>query len=294
MVSKQTSSVTTLTVSDLESQMEALGVSCWDFAYPTGKCSLPPVKNCCFTAESKSTSRKARGEHKSKHQERQVTSGATAETAVCGLQADPSDDRQYSTTSITKSRSQQHHHHHHHHSSKSHKSASKHQTRSSTSNPELRTYLLSCPTVASIIYPQTYTTISSLLLTPQTMLVFLVPQSNILCPKVCELMRLPRAAGSGIRILPVPPEIEMRVVCDDYDGDGDCDRDRDADGAEGCMLPAVSIADVLAVEEVVTKILKNTPAKAFDGYIAFEDDRAAWTFLHRVGKGVKGASRKGC
>ncbi|OAP57576.1 hypothetical protein AYL99_08314 [Fonsecaea erecta] len=269
-VPKQTVSTTTLNITDLESQMEALGVSCWDFAYPTGRCSLPPVKNCCFTSEPKCSSRKARVEHKSKHQERLVAGGATTETVLSALQADPADDRQCSTT--TKSRSQ----HHHHHSSKGHKNSSKHQHRSS--NPELRTYLLSCPTVASIIYPQTYTTISTLLLTPQTQLVLLVPQSNIVCPKVCELMRLPRAGSSGIRILPVPAEIEMRAICDE-------------ESANGSSLP-VSIADVLAVEEVVTKIVKNTPAKAFDGYIAFEDDRAAWTFLDRVGKGVKSASRK--
>ncbi|EXJ70297.1 uncharacterized protein A1O5_06365 [Cladophialophora psammophila CBS 110553] len=275
MVSKQHAPAT-LNTTDLTAQMEALGVSCWDFAYPTGRCSLPPVKNCCFTSDVKAASRKAaRGEHRSKHQERPVSNGATATEAVVsgGQQVDyQADDRHYSSTKARPQYQQQHHHH-----SKSHKGANKHQQRS-VGNAEQRTYLLSCPTVASIIYPQTHTTISSLLLTPHTQLVFLVPQSNILCPKVCELMHLPRAAGSGLRILPVPPEIEMRIVCES-DGDGS--------GNGGCDAQAISIADVLAVDEVVAKVLKNTPATAFDGYIAFEDDRAAWTFLHRVGRGVK-------
>ncbi|KIW88629.1 uncharacterized protein Z519_10675 [Cladophialophora bantiana CBS 173.52] len=295
MASKQ-HAPTTMNTIDLTAQMEALGVSCWDFAYPTGRCSLPPVKNCCFTTDVKAASRKAaRGEHRSKHQERLVSNGAIATEAIVsdGQQADhQGDEGRYSSTKSRpqyQQQQQQHHHHHHHHHhhyhhNKSHKSANKHQQRS-VSNTEQRTYLLSCPTVASIIYPQTHTTISSLLLTPHTQLVFLVPQSNILCPKVCELMHLPRAGGSGLRILPVPPEIEMRIVCES-DGEGS--------GNGGCDAQAISIADVLAVDEVVAKVLKNTPATAFDGYIAFEDDRAAWTFLRRVGRGVKcaGAPKK--
>ncbi|KIY01498.1 uncharacterized protein Z520_03050 [Fonsecaea multimorphosa CBS 102226] len=280
MVAKQTtSSTTTVNIADLESHMETLGVSCWDFAYPTGKCALPAVQNCCPVSDAKSTTRKAaRAEHKSKHQ-----SAANTETVMSGLQADQADDRQYSMSS-TKSRSQ-HHHHHHHKSSSKHHHRSRSNNNNNSSTLEVRTYLLSCPTVASIIYPQTYTTISTLLQTPSTQLVLLVPQSNIVCPKVCELMRLPRTAGSGIRVLPVPPEIEMRTTTTTCDDNGDV--------AECESIS--NIADALAVDEVVTKILKNTPTRHFDGYIAFEDDRAAWTFLDRVGKGVKkGASRKGC
>jgi len=53
-----------------------------------------------------------------------------------------------------------------------------------------------------------------------------------------------------------------------------------------------SIADVVSVQAIVEKVLKNTKARSFDGYIAFEDEREAWTFLEHVGKGVKSAAKK--
>ncbi|OAL40159.1 hypothetical protein AYO20_00579 [Fonsecaea nubica] len=320
----------------LHSKMEALGVSCWDFAYPTGKCPLPPVKNCSFAsteAKSAPSPRRARGERRFKHEDL-VTSGraggaemvmVAAAAVVSGLGPDDVGDGgqcpwQISTTG-TRSRSRsrtQHHHdsHQHHDGTKTHKNGTSkhhhhhhhhhnHQQQPRSTTAELRTYLLSCPTIPSITYPHTHTTISTLLLTPRTQLVLLVPQSNILCPKVCELMRLPRAGGSGICILPVPPEIEMRVVTDadtdtnpdpntataaelefEFESDGKVHLNGASDSAREHISTAMSIIDALAVDEVVAKILKNTPARAFDGYVAFEDERAAWTFLHRVGRGV--------
>ncbi|KIW78122.1 hypothetical protein Z517_07955 [Fonsecaea pedrosoi CBS 271.37] len=315
------------------SNMEALGVSCWDFAYPTGKCSLPPVKNCSFAAKEKSatTPRRARGERRFKHEDL-VTSGcaggaemvmvaAAAAVVASGLGPDDMGDGgqcQWQTSSTgtrsrSRSRTQHHGHHdsHHHDSTKPHTNGTSkhhhhhhhnHQPQPRNTTTELRTYLLSCPTIPSITYPHTYTTISTLLLTPRTQLVLLVPQSNILCPKVCELMRLPRAGGSGICILPVPPEIEMRVVTDadtnpntdsdtatefTFESDSKVHPNGASDSAREHISTAMSIIDALAVDEVVGKILKNTPARAFDGYVAFEDERAAWTFLHRVGRGVR-------
>ncbi|OAG39578.1 hypothetical protein AYO21_06222 [Fonsecaea monophora] len=315
------------------SNMEAQGVSCWDFAYPTGKCSLPPVKNCSFAAKEKSatTPRRARGERRFKHEDL-VTSGcaggaemvmvaAAAAAVVSGLGPDDMGDGgqcQWQTSSTgtrsrsrSQSRTQHHAHHdiHHHDGTKSHKNGTSkhhhhhhhnHQQQPRNTTTELRTYLLSCLTIPSITYPHTYTTISTLLLTPRTQLVLLVPQSNILCPKVCELMRLPRAGGSGICILPVPSEIEMRVVTDtnpntdsdtatefEFESDSKVHLNGASDSAREHISTAMSIIDALSVDEVVAKILKNTPAKAFDGYVAFEDERAAWTFLHRVGRGVK-------
>lgn len=46
------------------------------------------------------------------------------------------------------------------------------------------------------------------------------------------------------------------------------------------------------VAEVVRKIVKYTKARSFDGYLVFEDDRASWQFLERVGKGVKEVCKK--
>jgi len=74
-------------------------------------------------------------------------------------------------------------------------------------------------------------------------------------------MRLPPATGSSIRILPVEPKVWAN--------------------------PDKGIDMVSGVEEVVGKIVKNTKVKAFDGFMSFEEDREAWTFLDAVGKGVK-------
>jgi len=218
----------TAQVSEPESPMEILGISCWDFAYEGGKCTLPPTKNCCL---SKSPN--------PKHHEKFIAQ--TVAPAYDVLRGEQPQGK-----------------------SKKH---SKH----AGEKAESRTYLLSSPTPMSITYPQTKTTISSLLASPNMKLVYLVPQSNIVCPKVCELMRLPRAANSSFQVLPVPPEIEMV-----YGGKDSC-----------------SMADDIGVQEVVAKVLKNTKTRKFDGFIAFEEEREAWTFLERVGKGVQSAAKKG-
>ncbi|OCT44113.1 hypothetical protein CLCR_00709 [Cladophialophora carrionii] len=226
MVSKH--SAITVQVTELESQMETLGVSCWDFAYPTGKCDPAPARSCCFSTAPKS-----------KQQGR------------------------FASHSIAPACDISHGGHH--------RQKSKKQSKHAGEILESRAYLLSSPTPVSITYPQTKTTISTLLSQPNTKLIYLVPQANIVCPKVCELMRLPRAVGSSFQILPVPPEIEMK-----------------AGGKESC-----SISDIIAVQDVVRKILKDTKTRKFDGYIAFEEEREAWTFLEHVGKGVKCSATKG-
>jgi len=55
----------------------------------------------------------------------------------------------------------------------------------------------------------------------------------------------------------------------------------------------VNTVEKANVAEVVRKIVKYTKTKNFDGYLVFEEDRASWQFLERVGKGVIAASRKG-
>ncbi|KIW72859.1 hypothetical protein PV04_01023 [Phialophora macrospora] len=223
MVFKQ--STITVQITEPESQMETPGVSCWDFAYPTGKCDLAPGKSCFFSRSPKSN-----------HHERSM-----AHTVA------PSCDTLHGEQSRQKNKKQ------------------------SKKTSGSRTFLLSSPTPISITFPQTKTTISTLLSQPNTKLIYLVPQSYIVCPKVCELMRLPRAAGSSFQVLPVPPEIEMKA--------GGHDRS--------------SITDVIAVQEVVEKVLKNTKVRSFDGFIAFGDEREAWTFLEHVGRGVKCSAKKG-
>ncbi len=55
----------------------------------------------------------------------------------------------------------------------------------------------------------------------------------------------------------------------------------------------VNTVEKANVAEVVRKIVKYTKTKNFDGYLVFEEDRASWQFLERVGKGVIAAVRKG-
>lgn len=281
---------------------------------------------------------------------------------------------------------------------------------------EPRTYLLSSPTAESVAYSQTYATIATLLMSPVTQLVYLVPQSYVMSGRVCEMSRLPRASGSGIQVLPVPERFVMRAnsssssrddqdledcdckyacsrgqgeqtKCHDEKWDANCsetrwrehnqnrfsdchrkeagDRfsefsrkeemeyhqnknwktrkeeaqieepDRDAsssdDGECACESdceceiegrPETGYAatsttgqhsavgsdrnqqsastprgdhdddEKTAVNEVVRKVLRYTRARAFDGYLAFEPDRASWTFLERVGRGVKHVSER--
>ncbi|KAJ9608999.1 hypothetical protein H2200_006770 [Cladophialophora chaetospira] len=230
MVSRSPSSVTTLVNSEPERQVESPGVSCWDFAYSEGKCSLlSDIKTCQLSKESMP-----------KPHERFLTQTiAPANDALHGGQQ-------------TKQKSKKH-------------------SKKAAEEVPSRTYLLSSPTLDSIIFPHTKTTISTLLSQPNTKLIYLVPQSNIVCPVVCALMRLPRASGSSFQVLPVMPEIDMKCG-----GDGRC-----------------PIADAVGVQDVVEKVLKNTKSRSFDGYISFEEEREAWTFLERVGKGVMSAAKKG-
>ena len=85
-------------------------------------------------------------------------------------------------------------------------------------------------------------------------------------------MRSPKAVGSSIQILPVPPEIQMTCA-----------------GKGACELIDV---EALGVQEVVKKVLKNTKVRSFDGYISFEEERGAWMFLESVGRVVKGEAKK--
>ncbi|KIV79267.1 hypothetical protein PV11_06835 [Exophiala sideris] len=145
---------------------------------------------------------------------------------------------------------------------------------------EARTYLLSCPSTASLTYPQTYTTISTMLLQPRTQLILLVPQVYIASSIVCDISRLPRAGGSYIQVLPMPEVLALV---------GTKDQTSSGSESENEKPDAVDMANVV---EMVRKIVKYTKARQFDGYLVFEDDRRSWTFLKRVGDGVKAASRK--
>lgn len=130
-------------------------------------------------------------------------------------------------------------------------------------------------------------TISSLLATPNTKIVYLVPQFNIVCPKVCAMMRLPRAKGVSFQVLPVPPEIIMACASASSEENDDDDSDEQE---KTKSEPRYSITDVLAIQEVAAKVVKNTKVRRFDGYMAFVEERDAWTFLELVGKKVSEAA----
>ena len=226
--SKYSSSTTLVVASEIESQEGDRGVSCWDFAYPSGKCSSLPLNSSCDCSKDKRSK--------------------CSPSVYCHATA--------STYEKSREQSQQ---------------KNKKQSKHVPDKAGTKTYLLSSPTSISITYPQTKTTISALLSQPNTRVIYLVPQSNIVCPIVCALMRLPRAYGSSFQVLPVPTEIDMKC------------------GGEGrCWF-----ADIAAVEEIVQKVLKNTKTRSFDGYISFEEERDAWTFLERIGQRVKAAPTKG-
>jgi hypothetical protein len=144
---------------------------------------------------------------------------------------------------------------------------------SQSSKFDTKTYLLSAPTPESILNPYTDDTIRTLLAQSQTKLILLVPQCSIVCPKVCEFMRLNHATGSSIQVIPVEPEVTMTYT-PRYHMDNDDQH-------------IVSAKDDANVAQVVKKILKVTKINAFDAYIAFEEEREAWCFLDVVGKGVR-------
>lgn len=164
------------------------------------------------------------------------------------------------------------------------KSKSKHHSQDSLdASASQRTYLLSIPRADSVYCNQMREIVSTLLLTPQTQLVLLVPQSHIVCERMCDLGRLSKAPGSGLRILPVPCEIPMEysgmIGMDDDDG-----------GSQGHSTYFENPLELLAVQEIAAKVFKCTKFKRFDGYLAFEDERASWVFLEKVGKAVAGLS----
>lgn len=135
-----------------------------------------------------------------------------------------------------------------------------------------RSYLLSFPNPSCTYYRYVVATVSTMLMTPYTHLVLLVPQTDIVCPKICALSRLPKAAGSGIRILPVPPSTIMECLSGHNDEGGD-----DGDGR---------IYDMVEVGNMAKRISKYAKVKSFDGYLPLQESRACWTFLEKVGKEV--------
>lgn len=241
-------------------ELETPGIACWDFAYPTGKCSLPSsmTMNCCFSRQ-----------HTAKAKPSAV---APAHEALKDSQQSRPQPRPHQKTQKTRK-----------HSSLSLSSSSS--KSDSSDSGDSKTYLLSSPTQDSILNLHTQDTISSLLTTPNTKIVYLVPQFNIVCPKVCAMMRLPRAKGTSFQVLPVPPEIIMTCSSapNEYDDDSD---EQEKTKSE----PRYSITDVLAIQEVAAKVVKNTKVRHFDGYMAFVEEREAWTFLELVGKKVSEAA----
>ncbi|KAI1628989.1 hypothetical protein EDD37DRAFT_31215 [Exophiala viscosa] len=203
--------------------MATQGISCWDFAYSTGKCSLTCERNCIDSRKKSSRFRKQQSK----------------------------DD---TNTSIFRKLKQD--------------------------SIDARTYLLSCPSTASLRFPQTYTTISTMLLQPRTQIVLLVPQVYIASSTVCDISRLPRAGGSYIQVLPMPEVLGLNGV------------NAESLSSSDSEYETPDSADMSNVVEMVRKIVKYTKARRFDGYLDFEDDRKSWTFLKRVGDGVKATSRK--
>ncbi|KAK6366963.1 hypothetical protein LTS17_010514 [Exophiala oligosperma] len=262
--------------------MECPGVSCWDFAYAAGPC---PLSSSTASLTSTTTPR----EHTVTANKRNSTARRAHNTpSPCpSSPKDTSSCRPDSPRSFLLS--------YRHNKQKS--SSLKHDNAATTSTTvlESRTYLLSCPTSRSVTYPHTYTTISTLLSQPRNQIILLVPQNNIVCPRVCELSRLPRSGGSCLQILPIPEVVGMAygeeaAVCSPPESG--CESDSGGGGGGvGDVLTDKEWSDV-NVAEVVRKITKYTKARSFDGYLVFEDDRAKWQFLERVGKGVKEACKK--
>jgi hypothetical protein len=240
---------------------EYQNIAVWDFAYPNGESGLQSGKALMnsFTTQEidpRTPHRKNRSESAKSFTSVIVGSLHPASSTATDTRCDKS-----SSKSKSKSKSKRHH-----------------LERQEPSQTQ-KTYLLSIPNTARVYCGQMKSTIATLLLTPHTQLVLLVPQSHIVCQKMCDLGRLPKASGSGLRILPVPPEIVMEsrigaVIGEDY-----------ATSLERNL-------EMLAVEEIATKVVKCTKVRRFDGYLAFEDERASWMFLERVGKAVAGLSEK--
>ncbi|KIX06445.1 uncharacterized protein Z518_04421 [Rhinocladiella mackenziei CBS 650.93] len=255
MKSKSSSSTTCI-----EAKMESLGIACWDFAYPTGRCSLTAT-----SSKKNRVAMRTRRKSKTKPIPAPHPCVLRAEGMPAKVEDEDEDERDVADTpGLIEGKTEQR------------ASWQAHRTKSDRTASETRTYLLSSPTISSISYPQTQTTISTLLMTPHTQLIYLVPQSHITSTRVCEISRLPRAGGSAIQVLPVSPSYSMS-------------------GERQCTTTdsMVSDTEMDGLDGVVNKVLKYTKARVFDGYLAFEDDRDSWTFLEKVGKGVKKAADGG-
>jgi len=251
----------------------------WDFAYSTGACGLPTSKVSplnMFTTEDSETNRQPPTPRKQQRSESGksfssiITNGfhpASSTTAEACNDAGKSNSLKWKIKTKAKAKSKHH--------------------RQDRQEPQQsqRTYLLSIPHADRVYCNQMKESVSTLLLTPHTQVVLLVPQSHIVCPRMCELGRLPKAIGSGLRILPVPAEILMECssvnVIEYHDK-----------GSENSMYFENQL-EMLAVQEIAAKVVRCTKVKHFDGYLAFEDDRASWVFLERVGKTVAGLSSSG-
>jgi len=232
--------------------LESWGVACWDWAYPSGRC------NASAARESTPSRLKSRSKLAVKLQNSLGAKGPNVPIAPPGVEETQMntrpDDRPKTNPSLAS------------------RKAGK--TGPAGTTMKTRTYLLSTPTRASVMYPQTHTTIAALLLTPRTLLILLVPARFMMSSRVCEFSRLPRAGGSMIQVLPLDTLSA---------GAGDVEA---ADEDQAGLLTA-------GPDGVARTITKYTKARTFDGYLAFEDDRHDWQFLEAVGKAVKAAAKKG-
>ncbi|KAK5063169.1 hypothetical protein LTR84_005245 [Exophiala bonariae] len=257
----------------------------WDFAYSTGSYGMATGKatlwNTFTTQEPELNSRTATHRKQQPSESKKSISSiivnslhpASATTSAT-VQVCPDAGKSSSLRSRFKTKA---------HSN----SKSKHHSRDSQdASASQRTYLLSIPRADRVYCTQMREIVSTLLLTPQTQLVLLVPQSHIVCERMCDLGRLSKAPGSGLRILPVPCEIPMEYG-------GMSGMDDDDEGSQGGSTYFENPLEMLAVQEIAAKVLKCTKFRRFDGYLAFEDERASWVFLERVGKAVAGLSPAG-
>lgn len=235
---------------------EYQNIAVWDFAYPKGQCGLQNGK----TSFNNFTTLEI--DPRTPHRKPRSTSAKSFASIIV--------DNLYSASSTTEGTGRE-------------KSSSKSKAKAKSKSHPLdreetsqlqKTYLLSIPNSGRVYCGQMKNTISTLLLTPKTQLVLLVPESHIVCERMCALQRLPKARGSGLRILPVPSEIVM-----------ECSK-KEAAISEEYATGLESRLEMLAVEEIAAKVVKCTKARRFDGYLAFEDERSSWLFLERVGKTV--------
>lgn len=254
----------------------------WDFAYSTGTCGPANGEASpwnTFTTQEPEKNPRTRAHRKTPRSEskKSISSiivnsfhpASSTTGAASTVEACPNTGKSSSLKSklATKAKSKSKHH--------------------SQERPEVsasqKTYLLSIPRADRVYCNQMREAVSTLLLTPQTQLVLLVPQSHIVCERMCDLGRLTKAPGSGLRILPVPCEIPM-----EYSAMSGAENDDEGSGGRSTYFE--NPMEMLAVQEIAAKVLKCTKVRHFDGYLAFEDERSSWVFLERVGKVVAGLS----